>query len=583
MEEPLVRYEHLGALFDHLSLGVLIISSDRRIRFMNRSAETLTEHSAEEVIGFYCHEVFLSALCNGKCPVPEPFETLSGPTRLQVQMIDAEGRPNAITKIVTPLYGPDGKGIGCMEIFHDDSAFWDLINRVRYEDRRLKMILDNLDIGVLTVDRGGHINFFNQMAETLSEYPREEILGKTAAALFGEEISREMARFDHFDKIDAKDGKGGISREGELKTREGRVVPVRVNTMSLKNEEGKTVGGLTTVSDLSLVYELNRAIRDQHTFYDMVGKDPAMQKIFNMIPVIAASAATVLIEGATGTGKDLMAKLIHGASPRKKKPFVRVNCAALPDTLLESEIFGYVKGAFTGADRDKPGRFQDADGGTLFLDEIGDLPLSLQAKLLHVLEAQEFYPLGGRKPVQVDVRIIAATNQGLDARVREKRFREDLFYRLNVIRLEIPGLKERPADVPLLITHILKRLSAAQNAGVCRISAPAMEILLNHDYPGNVREMENILEHALIICQGETIEPGHLPTSLLKARTRQTFDSGDIENGGHSPERSGGEKGRILKTLEEQEYHLGKTARALGMHRTTLWRKMNKYDITVDG
>jgi transcriptional regulator with PAS, ATPase and Fis domain len=308
----------------------------------------------------------------------------------------------------------------------------------------------------------------------------------------------------------------------------------------------------------------------------MVGKDPAIQKIFDIIPVIASSDATILIEGPTGTGKDVLAKVIHNASARSKRPLVKVNCAALPDNLLESEMFGYVKGAFTGALEDKPGRFQEADGGTIFLDEIGDLPLSLQAKLLRVLEDQEFYPLGSRKTSKVDVRIISATNQNLDRLVRERRFREDLFYRLNVMRLDLPSLGERKGDIPLLISHILKRLSATRDTLVEKFSNDAMEVLLNYHYPGNVRELENIIEHALIVCQGKIIERKHLPLSLQGGVATPPAE----ETPSSERQIEFSEKAVILDTLQKYNWKKGRTASALNINRTTLWRKMKKYSIS---
>lgn len=259
---------------------------------------------------------------------------------------------------------------------------------------------------------------------------------------------------------------------------------------------------------------------------------------------------------------------------------MKVNCAALPDNLLESEMFGYVKGAFTGADRDKPGRFQEADGGTIFLDEIGDMPVALQAKLLRVLEDKEFYPLGGRRVVKVDVRIISATNRGLCDMVKEKTFREDLYYRLNVMRLSIPALAERRSDLPLLISHIMKRLAIARKLEALKITGPAMEILLNHDYPGNVREMENILEHAAIICRGEEIAPRHLPLYLQKDEKREPSP----ETCAPTLEKSmdDHEKSAISGALENCRGNRGKAARLLGMDRSTLWRKMKKHGIAGD-
>jgi len=380
-------------------------------------------------------------------------------------------------------------------------------------------------------------------------------------------------------KQSIEDGKMRTNKKGLMVTKKETPIPIQANYMALRNEQGNTVGGLVTVQDLSLIYQLSKEIKSRYTFGDMIGKDRSIQKIFEIVPVVAATDATVLIEGSTGTGKDLLAKVIHNESKRAKNSFVKVNCAALPDNLLESEMFGYVKGAFTGAGRDKPGRFQEADKGTIFLDEIGDLPLSLQAKLLRVLEDREFYPLGSRRTTKVDVRIIAATNQGLEGLAEAKRFRKDLFYRLNVIRLELPPLKSRKSDIPLLIDHILKRLNAVNETRATRISEGAMEVLLNHDYPGNIRELENILEHALIICQADTIERKHLPLSLQRSipsdGTRQQSEPPHQEPASHY-----GEKQRILETLRRHHGHRGKTARDLQMDRTTLWRKMKKYNIS---
>jgi transcriptional regulator with PAS, ATPase and Fis domain len=375
--------------------------------------------------------------------------------------------------------------------------------------------------------------------------------------------------------------KNRFSEKVEIRIREGQVIPVQANYMPLKNEDARIVGGLATISDLSLLYQFNSAIHNRYTFYDMVGKDPVMQKIFDTASVVAASNATVLIEGPTGTGKDVLAKVLHNASARAEKQLVKVNCAALPENLLESELFGYVRGAFTGADRDKPGRFQDADGGTIFLDEIGDLPLFLQGKLLQVLEEQEFYPLGSRKTVKVNVRIISATNRDLKQRVQEKKFRQDLFYRLNVIRFELPPLKERRGDLVLLTWHILKRISVTRDSHVKKISEEAMEALLNYDFPGNIRELENIIEHALIVCQGSVIEKRHLPVSLFKKEQ----GGREEEEGGETPRSSlsEGEANVIVKALEENNWNRKETARALNINRSTLWRKMKKHNIGGGG
>jgi PAS domain S-box-containing protein len=569
-EDKFVFYEQLWAMLGDLHIGVFTVDSRRKITSFNRAAELLTGYKEREVLGKYCHQVFRNDLCRGECKFHEAVEAEQVSLSFDVEFSDRQREKRAITKIVTPLFNAKRKLIGCMEIFQDRSAFAELINRVRYGERQLKMVLDNLDTGVFTVTRGGLITFFNTIAEKISGFKREEIIGKPCSLLLGEGASDGTA----FLKQAVEDGKARSNKKGLLTTKDRRGIPIRGNYMALRNEGGRVIGGLATIQDLSLLDQLQRAITSRYAFADMIGKDPSIQKVFEIVPVIAESDATLLIEGPTGTGKDLLAKVIHNASRRTHKPMVKVNCAALPDTLLESEMFGYVKGAFTGADRDKPGRFQEAEGGTIFLDEIGDLPLSLQAKLLRVLEDKEFYPLGSRKTTKVDVRIIAATNRVLEGMVEAKRFREDLFYRLNVIRLELPPLKERRADIPLLIEHILRQLSSVKERKASRISEEAMAILLNYDFPGNVRELENVLEHALIICQEEAIEPKHLPLFLRKAMPA----AGSRAEAGR-PENLPSEKERLLQALEKHHWHRGEAARALQMDRTTLWRKMKRHHL----
>ncbi len=573
MDHILRQYTQLSRILDYFFMGVLILTPDRKILSVNSAAEIITGCKKSELVGTFCSLGFSDRICNGRCQFEETIKSGRSSGSSEFEVTDESHRRHNITKVVTPIYGPDKHLLGCIELFQDQTAIKDLIERVRHDDRRLKIILDNLDIGILTVDCSRHITFFNTIAESITGFKRETVLGKSCTILFGRDSCDDILLLT--ETMD--DGKNRANKEGEIKTQAGQAIPIRANYMALKNEEGRIVGGLATISDLSLRYQFESAIKDRYTFYDMVGRHPAMQKIFEIIPVVAASDATILIEGATGTGKDVLAKVIHNASGRSGKPLVKVNCAALPDNLLESEMFGYAKGAFTGAERDKPGRFKDADGGTIFLDEIGDLPLSLQAKLLRVLEDQEFYPLGSRKTTRVDVRIISASNQGLERLVQEKRFRGDLFYRLNVMRLELPSLMNRRSDIPLLINHILKRLCATRNTRVKKLSEETMNVLLNHPYPGNIRELENIIEHALIVCQDTIIERKHLPLSLQKVQPEPMVGP---ENGDHRVEPIGtAEKNLIKATLKKYRWNRGKTADALHMDRSTLWRKMKKYHI----
>lgn len=573
VKDILIGHRHLCGLFDALGMGAIVVLPDRRIIEINRSAETLATTSADTALGKFCHEIFQPKFCGNTCQLEKGYKGAPGFAHIDLEITDAQNESRSLTKLIFPVYDDDNKLTAYVEVFQDHSAFKDLIKRIWFEDRRLKDILDTLDIGIITMDRGGHMTFFNTTAETITGYGRKEILGKSYADLFQPEAPESPLPPDpkrHY-------AKASPGKEIWLLSKSGDHVPVRSSHTELRNKEGRVVGSLVTISDLSLQHALDTAIKNQYTFFDMVGRDPAMQRIFEIIPVVAASDATILIEGATGTGKDVLAKVIHHASPRVNKPMVKVNCAALPDTLLESEMFGYVKGAFTGADRNKPGRFQEADGSTIFLDEIGDMPLSLQAKLLRVLEDKEFYPLGSRKPTKVDVRVISATNQGLEKMVTAKKFREDLYYRLNVMRLELPPLQDRKMDIPLLISHILKRMAALKNRECPEISEDAMAVLLNYAYPGNVRELENILEHTLIVCRGDMITRNHLPLSLQ--RNLLNMAATDLSAISPDNDRDNNEKGRLLAVLKKHQWHRGKAAEALQINRSTLWRKMRKYDL----
>ncbi|MBW2064035.1 MAG: sigma 54-interacting transcriptional regulator [Deltaproteobacteria bacterium] len=577
-KEKLIFYDQLRDLLDDLNIGVFTVDSQRRITSFNRAVQLLTGYKADEVIGKYCYQVFHNDLCKGECKFHEAVEAEQVALSFNVEILDLNKERRLISKLVMPLYDSNRELTGCVEIFQDHSIFEELVNRISFDERRLKSILDSLEIGIFTTTRGGHITFFNRRAEAITGFDRKDILGKPCSVI----LEGKAARGKKFLDQSIRDGRPRSVRKLLLRKRAGENIPVEANYMALKNDRGAIIGGLVTIQDLSLIDRLSREISKRYTFDDMVGKSPPMQRIFEVISVAAPTDTTLLIEGPTGTGKDLLAKIVHNSSKRADKAFVKVNCAALPEGLLESEMFGYLKGAFTGADQDKPGRFQEAEGGTIFLDEIGDLPLTLQGKLLRVLEDREFYPLGSRRTTKVDVRIIAATNQDLEDLVARKKFREDLFYRLNVIRVQLPALKERKGDIPLLIEHLLKKLSLLKGRNIPRISGEAMEILLNYEYPGNIRELENILEHAIIICQGDIIEPRHLPLFLQdKAHRPEPSDltiAADLR--GTLQE---GEKRRIYEVLSRHNWNRSKAARELNINRTTLWRKMRKYKLLGDG
>ena len=570
-EQTRIRCDQWLQILDELNIGAFTVDNQRRVASMNLNAQALIGMRDTEAIGKDCREVFIGVPCLAKCPFRGPLDPDVEEPVIQIQ--DEDKKLHLVTRLATNVYGLNHSVAGCLTILQDHSPIADLIDRIHYEERSLKIILDNLDIGIFTVDRSGHITFFNTAAEKMSGFNRRDILGEPCTKIFGADDAQELCLL----RETIVDGVSRGSRRGKMNTRDGMTIPIRANYMALRNEKGTVVGGLTTFHDLTLVHQLDQAMRDRYTYHDMIGRSPVIQKIFEMVNVVAATDATILIEGSTGTGKDLLAKVIHSASRRSDKPFVKVNCAAIPDNLLESEMFGYVKGAFTGAERDKTGRFQEADGGTIFLDEIGDLPLPLQAKLLRVLEDKEFYRLGSRHTVKVNVRIISASNRNLENLVAKQLFREDLYYRLNVFRIELPELRDRRVDLPILIGHILRRLSAASGSRLPEVSEKVMEVLLNYKYPGNVRELENILEHALIICQEDTIQLAHLPEYLQArpaAREPKSFVSAEPGFPSENPERA-----ELVAALQQFSWHRQKTARALGVDRTTLWRKMKKYGL----
>jgi transcriptional regulator with PAS, ATPase and Fis domain len=338
-----------------------------------------------------------------------------------------------------------------------------------------------------------------------------------------------------------------------------------------------------------MVEELRRELTKRHRLDDIISKNHEMQKIFAILPEIAASESTVLIEGPSGSGKELFAKAIHNLSQRRKRPFVAVNCAAMPDTLLESELFGYVAGAFTDAKKNKPGRFALAQGGTVFLDEISDISPALQIRLLRVLQEREFEPLGGTRPIKADVRVLVSTNKSLEVLVREGRFRDDLYYRINVVKIVLPPLLERKEDIPLLIDHIIDRFNRLRGKDISGMSEETLAILMHHDYPGNVRELENIIEHAFILCKSGLINPSHLPSHLIPKGSGQVFAQVEDTPGRANlpaarPVRASltaMERRFIYETLMSNNWNRLATARELGINKTTLWRKMKKLNISA--
>ena len=429
-------------------------------------------------------------------------------------------------------------------------------------------ILDSINEGVFTVDRDWRITAFNQAAERITGVSREQAIGSPCCDVFRVNICEKNCAL----RQTMETGKPIVNATAHIVNENGRRVPLRIATALLKSKNGEIVGGVETFHDLTQVEQLQKELHERYSFEDIVGRSPAMIRLFEILPQIAASSSTVLIEGPSGTGKELFARAIHNLSSRKRKPFVAVNCAALPDTLLESELFGHKAGAFTDARRDKPGRFQLAEGGTAFLDEIGDVSPAMQVRLLRVLQERVVEPLGSIKPVPVDVRVIAATNKNLTKLIRTGAFREDLYYRIRVVHLTLPGLDKRREDIPLLVEHLIAKFNRFQDKQIAGVSDEVLARLMEHDYPGNVRELENIIEQAFVLCRGGMIEMSHLPPELRPTAGRDVPE-------GQPMSLEAIEKLFITETLQRRNGNRKLAARDLGISASTLYRKISTYGI----
>lgn len=429
-------------------------------------------------------------------------------------------------------------------------------------------ILDSVAVGVFCVDRELTIQFFNARAEAITGFSKQDALGRKCYEIFRTE--RCLRKCSLRKAIETKSRI--VKLRNVILNKENLEIPVDITVSVLLDKDGNVIGGVESFLDDSVRVSLEKEIRGSWCFRDVVGRDERIRKVFDVLGTVAPTDSHVLLQGETGTGKDLVARAIHNASRRRKGPFIKVNCAALPAQLLESELFGYRKGAFTDARTNKPGRFQLAEGGTIYLDEVGEMPRDLQAKLLQVLDEKEFYPLGSTHPVNVDVRVIASTNRRLRKMTADRGFREDLYYRLSVVEIEIPPLRERPSDIPLLIGHFLAEHARLRGEARHEVTREFMKTLLNHDYPGNVRELKNIIEHAVILAGTQKLDVQFLPAYLLNPAGSEAMAGGSGNVAGEARERTA-----LKAALQSHGWNRTEAARALRINRTTLWRRMKKH------
>jgi two-component system, NtrC family, response regulator HydG len=447
-----------------------------------------------------------------------------------------------------------------------------------------RTIVETMMDGLMVVDGDGMIVSVNRATEAITGYTREELIGSPCTILNCDNCSARCGVDTSF-SCDLFDSKRVERRKCNMRRKDGTMAPIMKNASALLSNDGRVTGAVETLMDLSEIVErdqriarLSSILKGKDRFQGIIGKCRAMQSVFDLITDAAQSDAPIIIYGESGTGKELVAAAIHDLGRRKQGPFVKVNCAALSESLLESELFGHVKGAYTGAGKTRKGRFELAHKGDIFLDEIGDIPLSMQVKILRVLQEKEFERVGDSVPTRADARIISATHRDLPDMIGKNQFREDLFYRLNVIPIRLPPLRERVEDLPLLVHHLLEENRLKTGKDIYDISQEAMEMLMRYHWPGNIRELINAFDYAFVVCRTSYIEAANLPETmagnargLRETHTRQ--NPGELELVMNALRRSGGKK--------------TEAARLLGISRQALWKKMVKLrvknDFTLDG
>jgi len=443
-----------------------------------------------------------------------------------------------------------------------------------------KAVIDTMQEGLMLVDCDGKITFVNPAFENLLGYSQEELLNQSCAVLQCDSCFR--ARADGLDSYCALFKEGDVhSSECIFRHKDGSARHLLKNAVVIRDNAGKIIGGVETLTDLSrvvageqMINSLKKELKRDQGFAGIVGESSNMQQVFDLTASAADSDAPVVIYGESGTGKELLANALHQLSPRADKPFIKVNCAALNENLLESELFGHIKGAFTGADYKRIGRFEAANGGSIFLDEIGDLPMSTQTKLLRVLQEKEIERVGDHRPIKVDVRIITATHKDLQAMIEAEQFREDIFFRINVVPINLPPLRERGADIPLLAQTFIKNIRRKTGKKIKGIDNTAVEQLCRYPWPGNIRELINAIEYAFVVCQGEKILLKHLPIAISR-------EFGQAERSSQPPisQKNSGKKEEILAALKRNNWNRALTAESLNVSRVTLWKWMKQHEI----
>ncbi|MBU0474243.1 MAG: sigma 54-interacting transcriptional regulator [Bacteroidetes bacterium] len=558
--------------------GIVVISKDEKIIVFNAAASRITGYSEEDVIGSKFDFIFAKKNSERKYII-ESLEDNIVFSNLSINITDNKGNIINVLASITPIKR-DETVLSVVFVFRDTKEMLFLAEEIQQKTSELIDQKNKLDAifnsnieGTFTIDNDWNITSFNTSAEKMTGFKKLEAIGKKCWNIFNSSLCRNGCHMEQT----IKNGKTMLGNELEIIQKGGKNIPIRVNSVVLINNKNENIGAVETFIDISEIRNLSAHLNEYYTYENIVGRNKEIKQIISVLESVSQTDSSVLVTGESGTGKELAARAIHLKSSRKTGPFVAVNCSAFAESLLESELFGHEKGAFTGAIKTKIGRFELAQGGTLFLDEIGDLSTAVQTKLLRVLETHEFERVGGNKSIKMDTRIIAATNKNLADEISAKRFREDLFYRINVINIHLPPLRERMDDFPLLVNHFIKSFNKKFNKKIKQFSSSAFDLIVDYNWPGNIRELENAIEHCFVLCNGEVIQVECLPKRIREFNEQASM----LDNSSKQKGFKETEKELIISVLEKNNHNRPKAAKELNIDPSTLWRKMKKHDIKI--
>jgi PAS domain S-box-containing protein len=556
--------------------GIAVIGKDLKVIVFNEAASRISGYEEDDIIGVDCSLLFRECADDMKY-ILESLNSNRVFTNLAINITDKKGNVKNVLASITPII-KDNSILSTVFVFRDTKEMLSLSEELEErtselidQKNKLDAIFNSNIEGTFTIDNEWNVTSFNASAEKITGYKKSEAIGKKCWDIFNSSLCRNGC---HMEQTIRK-SKPMIGNELEILHKSGRRIPIRVNSAILINNKKENIGAVETFIDISEIKNLSAHLSEFYKYENIVGRNKDIKQIFSVLESVAQTDTSVLITGESGTGKELAARAIHLNSLRRTGPFIAVNCSAFAESLIESELFGHEKGAFTGAIKNKIGRFELAQGGTLFLDEIGDLSAAVQTKLLRVLETREFERVGGNKTIKMDARLIAATNKNLSEEITEGRFREDLFYRINVVNIHLPPLRERMDDLPLLVNHFIKSFNEKFKKNIKQFSSAAYDLLMEYKWAGNIRELENVIEHCFVLCGGDVIQVECLPKRLRENTVKNII----ANNSNRKTRFLDAEKELLISILEKNNWNRSKAAKELEINPSTLWRKMKKFKI----